>query len=268
MSYALRPINWPSNAAKMLVWDIEMMSHGYNPSMGEVLCVGFQHPDWAEPRVVKYNDFEGAYDLDICERDKYLCEWIEREFAEAEILVGHYAFGFDRPVMNARLLHHGLRPFVVSQDVDTYRMAKKNFAPGKRNYNEGLRCSLRGLAKFLGLQEQKEGIDEQDWRRVMTNDYPELVDAIANYCKQDVRTTLELFHRLKVLPGCAVNLTLAAGGRSDHQCAVCGSQDVQGRGTRTTTTHVYPRFQCNTCGKWGRGRKTLLSPSLERHMPL
>ena len=128
--YALRPLNWPAGTAKLLVWDIEAMSFDFNPAFGEILCVAFQHPLWIEPRVVRYDDFEGFNKLDICERDLYLCQWLDENFADAEILVGHYSTGFDLPFVQARMAHHGCRPFVYVQHIDTYKLAKKNFNPG------------------------------------------------------------------------------------------------------------------------------------------
>lgn len=262
------PIVWPEGEAKLLVWDIEAMSHGFSPSMGEILCVAFQHPSWDQPRVVRYDDFAGAVNVDICERDIYLCGWLHEQFQQAEILVGHYAYGFDRPFVTSRMMHHSLTPFVQTQEIDTYKIARKNFkGPGGRFGPQGLSCSLKNLAQFLNLPQLKGSTSPSNWRRLMTNDYPEVMAMTADYCMQDVRTTLELFNRLKPLGGYPVNLALA-NGQKGMRCTSCGSQSLQSRGTRTTATQQYGRYRCNDCGKWCRARTSCVERGANHLMPL
>ena len=264
----IRPIAWPKGKPKILVWDIEAMSFNFSPAMGELLCVAFQHPDWKQPRVVRYDDFNAA-DMEIEDRDFYLCEWLAREFLDVEILIGHYAYGFDRPFVTARMMYHGFQPFVQTQEIDTFKIARKNFKgpSGRFGSHEGMSCSLKNLAKFLRLPQQKGGLSPTEWRQLMTNDYPELMTTCADYCKQDVWTTLVLFNRLKALPGFPVNLALA-GDWAGMRCTACASMDLQARGTRTTATQQYQRYRCNRCGKWSRGRTSCLPRGGKHLMPL
>jgi len=257
-SHKLRPINWPSGI-KALVFDIEAMSFKFNPGMGEILCVAFQSPKWKEPRAVSYDDFEGYRDYHIQDRDFLLCQWMAEHFQDVETFIAHYGHGFDRPFITARMMYHGLGPFVQSIDEDTHRLAKRNFNPGKRGWGEGLPCSLRNLCEFLGVEHQKTGMSKLEWRQLMTNDYPDVMRDCAEYCKQDVRATLDVFNILKTLPGTRINWSLAESGKIGIVCPNCGSDNVQRRGTRTTTVSEYRRYKCMQpkCGKWSRGTKNV-----------
>lgn len=243
------PIDWPAGP-KMLVWDIEAMSHDFNPAMGEILMVAFQHPEWEDPRIVRIDDFPGWKKLPIEERDRHLCRWVGRNFADAEVLVGHYTTGFDRPFVNARLMHHGFDPLSPSVDVDTWKVSKRAFSPSRRNYGQGLPCSLDSISQFLRVDHAKGKIDRTVWRRAMTND-EDAFDEIAPYCVQDVRVTLDLFNKLKVLPGAIPQLQMLKGN-NEFSCVACGSHNLQWRGYYVTTANRYRRFQCQDCGKWGR----------------
>lgn len=244
-----KDIVWPVGP-KILVWDIEAMSNDFNPAMGEILMVAFQHPEWADPRIVRIDDFPGWQKLPIEERDRKLLKWVERNFADAEVLIGHYTTGFDRPFVNARLMHHGLRPLSPSYDVDTWKIAKRAFSPSRRNYGQGLPCSLDSISQFLKVDNAKGKIDRVVWRRAMTNDV-EAFDIIAPYCVQDVRVTMDLYNKLKVLPGALPQMRMLEGD-NEMSCVACGSDDLQWRGYYVTTANRFKRYQCQTCGKWGR----------------
>lgn len=253
-SYATRPIAWPAGVAKALTWDIEAMSFGFNPGTGEILCVSFKHRLWAQPRVVRYTDFPGATEGDILDRDRQLCQWMEREFADCEIFIGHYSTGFDLPFCQARMIKHGCQPFSWAQHIDTYKLAKKNFNPG-RSFGggpRGLSCSLGNLCKFFGLEHQKGNTSMDDWRRLMTHDYPKVLKDCGAYCGDDVLATENLFYDVIIrLPGVPVNMVLA-DGLTDGRCDGCGGIEFQYRGYRTTKTQQYRRRQCIGCGKWSR----------------
>ena len=39
-----------------------------------------------------------------------------------------------------------------------------------------------------------------------------------------------------------------------HVCPICGSSKIHRRGYTPTTVSLFPRFHCQSCGKWSRGK--------------
>ena len=87
---------------------------------------------------------------------------------------------------------------------------------------------------------------------------------VARYCKQDVRTTTELYDRLLPWISNHPHMGLYGDTVEQHVCQNCGSANVQKRGFQPTRLGRYQRYQCMSagCGRWNQGKKLLDSVDL------
>ena len=75
------------------------------------------------------------------------------------------------------------------------------------------------------------------------------------YNPQDVVATEKLYLKLRPWIENHPNLPVMHDV-SELSCPACGSTDLDRRGFAFTNVGKYPRFRCNHCGKWTRGRYT------------
>ena len=167
----------------------------------------------------------------------------------ADIVVAHNGDGFDIPHIQGRFVLHGLQPPSPYKQVDTVKVAKKEF-----NFPSN---SLEYLSNVLDLPIKKGGHKKYPgfelWLGVLRND-PEAWAEMKEYNTLDIKT-LELLY-LKFLPYMRFhpNVGVFEDNGEDHICPKCGSKHVQRRGFAHTNVGRYQRFQCNDCGGWSRSR--------------
>ena len=167
----------------------------------------------------------------------------------ADIVVAHNGDGFDIPHIQGRFVLHGLQPPSPYKQVDTVKVAKKEF-----NFPSN---SLEYLSNVLDLPIKKGGHKKYPgfelWLGVLRND-PEAWAEIKEYNILDIKT-LELLY-LKFLPYMRFhpNVGVFEDNGEDHICPKCGSKHVQRRGFAHTNVGRYQRFQCSSCGGWSRSR--------------
>ena len=164
---------------------------------------------------------------------------------QADAYVGHYADNFDLPMLNARILRHGLDPLPKIIGLDTCKIARKYF---RLNSNK-----LDYLAKYLGLKgkiHNSSGL----WRECFEGNRQALKDMI-KYNRQDVKVLEDVF--IKLIPfvkNHPVNMNMfLRGARCPNP--TCGSFKLQSRGFRYTKLNKYQRFQCTDCGTWCDSRE-------------
>ena len=241
------------NKPKILTYDIETTN--FKGNRGEILCMGYKWND-GPVEVVKMNDFRGWKKLNIEDRDKFVVAAIRDIINGADLLCGHFAPGFDHKFIQHRCIYHGLGPIADTKHVDTWRIAAKQLASSRN--------SLKVLARAFGCSNQKDEVEWKYWRRSWAHD-EEAIEILSEYCKQDVATTYDL--AMKLLPICRdlPNWNLFSGSPL-YQCPACGSEKVIRHGKRTTKVQQYQRFQCQGCGRFSRGRKSIADTNQERHM--
>ena len=167
----------------------------------------------------------------------------------ADIVVAHNGDGFDIPHIQGRFVLHGLQPPSPYKQVDTVKVAKKEF-----NFPSN---SLEYLSNVLDLPIKKGGHKKYPgfelWLGVLRND-PEAWAEMKEYNILDIKT-LELLY-LKFLPYMRFhpNVGVFEDNGEDHICPKCGSKHVQRRGFAHTNVGRYQRFQCSSCGGWSRSR--------------
>jgi DNA polymerase elongation subunit (family B) len=200
---------------------------------GETMCVAAK---WRDDRTVQFRSThrDGADEM---------LRWIHGLLDEADIVVGYNSIKFDLPILRKDFLLAGLEPPSPFKHVDLLRTMRSTFKfPSNKLGVVTERLGLGGKVTHAGHQLWVDCMagDEKAWRKMTA------------YNRNDVVILERLYERLLPWIPNHPNMGLWKGG---HTCPNCGSGELQSRGTARTTTRVYRRFQCNSCGKWSRAVK-------------
>lgn len=183
------------------------------------------------------------------EDDFALVQWCHELLSEADVVVAHNGNGFDLPTINARMIKHRMLPPAPYKSVDTLKAARRVF---KFPHN-----SLEGLGDYLDLNVQKNPQGFSLWTDCLSSMDHQAWQQMDEYCRGDVLALEALYRRLLPWIPQHPNLGLFVDTEKPT-CPGCGSTSMQRRGEYSTSTHLYKRFHCQNCGKWGRGRGTIL----------
>lgn len=167
---------------------------------------------------------------------------------EADIVVAHNGNKFDIKKVNARFLQLGLQPPSPYRKIDTLLEARKNFAFTSNR--------LDVLGQVLGLGRKIDNGGFKLWVRCM-NGEKEAFDEMVEYNVQDVSLLEDVYLALRPWMQNHPNIAVF-NDDEEEQCPKCGSDHLQWRGYATTQTGKYKRFQCQSCGGWGRARASVL----------
>jgi uncharacterized protein YprB with RNaseH-like and TPR domain len=164
---------------------------------------------------------------------------------EADVVLHYNGKKFDIPTLQKEFLLHGFTPPSPYRQLDLLEVAKRQFRfPSNK---------LQYVATALGLGGKVEHIGHALWVKCMDND-PEAWKQMEKYNKGDV-TLLEKVYD-KLLPWIQHHPVHSVYNAGKPACTNCGGHKVQRRGTAVTTTSIYPRYVCMSCGKWMRGLKS------------
>lgn len=196
---------------------------------------------WLHKDTVIYQDVQHDSELHMM---KILFKLLD----EADIVVAHNGDRFDLPHIQGRGLVLGLKPPSPYKTIDTVRVARYEF-----NFPSN---SLEYLAKVLKLKNQKDGHKKfpgfELWLGVLANN-PEAWAEMKEYNIQDIFVLEELY--LMFRPFMRRHPNVGVFNDEDRTtCPKCDSTDIQYRGYAHTNVGRYRRFQCNSCGGWGRHR--------------
>lgn len=184
--------------------------------------------------------------------DRLLVEKLVYYLDQADLVVAHNGAKFDLPKIKGRALVHGIKPFSPVRIIDTLKVARKNFGFGSN--------SLEYLSTILDCQVKKQSHKKfpgfELWKECMKGN-EEAWAEMKEYNIDDVLALEEIY--IKMRPWIDNHPNVVIDGEIDQAvCTSCGSVDIQWRGYAYTNTAKYHRFQCNSCGSWGRSRYTLL----------
>lgn len=188
--------------------------------------------------------------VDTYKKDEiYLLKQIWKLLDEADVVITQNGERFDGPKLNARFIHHGMPPPSPYRHLDTYKIAKRvfGFTSNKLEYLTDKLCvKYKKLShkKFPGMSLWTECLkgNKKAW------------DEMRTYNVHDVLATEELYMKLRAwAPGSMASPHFF--GTSEESCRVCGSADLQKRGTNKAKTGEYQRYQCQTCQSWQQGAK-------------
>lgn len=168
---------------------------------------------------------------------------------EADIVVGHNVSGFDMPKIRGRCLVHGIPLPSPYKEIDTYRIAKKEFGFDRN--------SLEYLARVLGVG--AKGTHSKFpgfalWRACLSGD-EEAWKEMEEYNRLDVDITEKVYLALRPYSTNHPNLGVFIESE-EIICPKCGSDNNERRGFAYTNTSKFQRYQCRMCGGWHRSRYT------------
>ena len=175
---------------------------------------------------------------------KTMIKKVHKLMDEADVVIHYNGKKFDMPTLNREIITEGLTPPSPYKQIDLLQVVRKQFrfTSNKLDYvaqHLGLGCKThhKGHALWVGCMNG----EEKDWK------------IMEKYNKQDVLLLEKLYHKL--LPWIKQGVDYGAYIDDDKRvCPNCKSHHVQRRGTATTTTGSYARYQCNSCGTWSRSK--------------
>lgn len=202
---------------------------------------------WLDEDEPIYRDVSGQKEL---RNDRALLADLHKILDEADIVIAQNGVSFDLKKINARLLEHGFKPYKPVRVIDTMVVAKKHFG-FTSNKLAWMSQHLTDTKKdkhheFPGFELWSECLkgNKRAWAEMR------------KYNVIDVLATEELYLRMR--PWIEGHPNVANYTTKDYSCCPkCGSDNVQSRGYARTQSGVYPRYQCQECGGWSRGRKSI-----------
>lgn len=244
-------------SARVLVYDIECspavtfkwsLRDEYTPiefviEDPRILCIGAK---WlGEKKVFLLSEWEHGR--------AGMLEGIHRLFSEADVVAGYNSRGFDTPWVEGEFAREGMLPTAPFNQVDLYREARRfRFLSHKLQY----------VSTALGLSGKLSTGGFSLWKGVLDGD-PKAQAKMARYCRQDVRTTDELYQRLLPWLKTAPTASLYVDDESDElACPKCVTGTVTRQGFKYTKLGKFQAYQCKDCGGWSQGRKNLASTDL------
>jgi DNA-directed RNA polymerase subunit RPC12/RpoP/DNA polymerase elongation subunit (family B) len=164
---------------------------------------------------------------------------------KADAVVHYNGKKFDIPVLNREFLLHDMAPPAPYAQIDLYHVFKDRFR-FESNKLDNVTQRLK-----LGAKAEHEGF--KLWTACMRGDAAAWKRMEA-YNRQDVLLLEKLYKR--ALPW--INKHPRHGTHGDiAACPNCGSEKFQQRGYAVTQMQKYRRYQCQDCGSWFRGNKTV-----------
>lgn len=229
-------------------WSLWQDSTGVNQIVDEwqILAVAAK---WLDAKHPMY------WDIRDDESDKYVLKRVWHLLDAADIVVTQNGKAFDIKKLNARFVAEGFKPYSPIRQIDTKEIASKLFA-FTSNKLEWLGQHIAGVPKYS----HKKFPGFELWAECLKGNKAAW-NEMRKYNLQDVVATEKLYLKLRPWMEGHPNLATYSSTGTNPECPKCGSASVQRRGTTTTQTGSYPRYHCQACGGWSRGRKTELPPA-------
>lgn len=224
----------PAWTKPLPVWDMRGLQNKYlSPddieTWGRTICLAYQW--WDGPMQFLAEWQPGG-------REGYLAA-AQDLLEEADVLVGHNSKGFDWPHLKGDLIMAGLKIPPEPKHVDTLLLARKH-ANWEANH-------LDTLTKRLGIPAKTDKYRIETAMAAVSGDV-KAQRRIERYNRGDVKATKGLAKEFRPLWG--VNLGLFEDDPGRPVCTSCKSRNLQRRGFSVKAALRYPRFQCQSCGKW------------------
>lgn len=172
-----------------------------------------------------------------------MLEKIHTLLEEADAVVTYNGNRFDLPILNKEFLLHGMTPPAPYKSLDLYQTIKRKF--------RFVSNKLDFIADQMEFGKKKE-TDFKLWVDCMNKDATAWAK-MEDYNKHDVVLLEKVYGRLIPWIGSTANQGLY---RTDSlRCPACGDKSYQRRGYAYTSSCIYQRYQCKSCGAWFRTTK-------------
>lgn len=178
---------------------------------------------------------------------------MHRLLDEADVLVGWNSQSFDSKHMKREFLEAGMLPPSPYKEMDLMRTVKSQFKfPSNK---------LDYVSQRLGVGAKVKHSGFDLWLACMAGNKKAWAE-MKEYQLQDVNLLVDLYEKLKPWIKNHPDAALYAG--VEDGCTNCASTNLQRRGVARTVSSVYQRYQCNDCGKWMRGTRSVSGSSTTR----
>lgn len=181
--------------------------------------------------------------------DKRIVKSLWKLVDEADVVIAHHGDNFDLPLLNARAIINGLKPFSQTKSVDTKKVASSQFRfPSNK---------LDALGTYFRVG-NKIKTDFDLWKNCLLGKQS-AIDEMSIYNDMDVILLEEVYLKLRPYIKTHPNLVMYIDSIKPI-CSCCGSEDlIKESKSYVTNTAKYDQFRCNKCGGLTRGRKNLLT---------
>lgn len=187
------------------------------------------------PSVLDYTETCSQGHMHIDEEP--LVRTVHANLLEADMMVTFNGKGFDLGFLNTKFMKYRLPAIPVVGHVDLYQVAKHKMRLRPK--------SLKNIARYLGLRNQKMDLPWSYWQRARDGD-PSAIRTIRLRGRSDVLLTEELYLE-HLRPYVTQHPRVAGYG----PCRRCGEDALQRRGSAVTIYRGQQyRFQCQVCGGW------------------
>jgi DNA polymerase elongation subunit (family B) len=188
--------------------------------------------------------------------DKRICESLWAIVDEADIIITHNGIKFDMPKISTRFFLNGLPPFSSYQNIDTYRIASKQF---------GFSSNALNYIAQIALHREKVKTTYSLWVEC-ENAVPESLAFMEEYCVADVCLEEEVYLALR--PWIKGHPNLGVLVSTEHPvCPNCGGDSFTETGTvYTTQQNAYSEVRCDSCGAVNRTKKSLITTEQRKNM--
>jgi len=187
----------------------------------------------------------------VLEDDQRIVENLWRVLNEADIVIAHNGEKFDIPKIKARFLIHGLPPTTFYQQIDTKKVALKEFGFSSNK--------LEALARTFGI----EGKDETDfnlWVACLQGN-EEALKYMETYNRKDVEVLEAVYLVMRPYIKGHPNYNLYVDSETPV-CPHCGGSHLAFAGYYYfTPTGKYKNFRCGDCGALSRERHSVYKNS-------
>jgi predicted RNA-binding Zn-ribbon protein involved in translation (DUF1610 family) len=220
------------------VWGLWQQNVSVNQmvSSTEVICFGAR---WYGQKKVQFSSIHH-------DGKEAMLKAIHELLDQADAVVGWNSASFDIKHLNREFLENGLLPPSPHKDIDLMRVAKQKFRfPSNK---------LEYVANKLGVGSKVKHSGFDLWVKCMAGD-DKAWREMKKYQIQDVNLLVDLYDKL--LPWIKNHPNRALIDGRPEACVSCGGDHLQSRGTEVTSSGAYARFQCQNCGKWQRGAKSM-----------
>ena len=186
---------------------------------------------------------------------KKMLQGIHKLLDEADAVIHYNGARFDIPTLNKDFILNGLTPPAPFKQIDLLQVAKRQFrfVSNKLDY----------VSQALGLGKKTAHEGHELWIKCMNKD-PQAWKTMEKYNKNDVVLLENVYQRFK--PWIKNHLNLSVLSEDGLVCPNCGGKHHQKRGYAITASAKYQRFQCQGCGNWFRGTKSLSKKTGEKYV--
>lgn len=192
----------------------------------------------------------------------YMSEWDDGQDAmaqtlhdimnEADAITTYNGKRFDQPWIEGILLQRGFTPPSPVHHIDLYQEIRK--------HTRLLSNKLDYAALTLLDQRKVSHSGFRLWRDCLEGD-EKARRLMKKYSIQDTRLLIPLLNRMRPWIRTLPNMALQQG--KVDACPNCASTHIQSRGTASTQTRMYRRYQCQDCGRWFRGTHAIATVSVQ-----